>query len=259
MPTESLSRSAGSPALPTAMTIRPQLASSPATAVFTSGELAIAIAIRCADLPVTAPVTSMRISFCAPSPSRTTCSARSCSTSSSALRNGRMACLSSRSTRGCLAWPVANSSTVSLVEVSLSTVVALKLCLTPRSSMSCSSPAGSLASVNTKHSIVAMSGAIMPLPLAIPLIRTGTPPISAVRVLALGKVSVVMMPRAASSHLAGVERGVEAGQRGGEPFVRQHLADHAGAGHEHFVLRAADEAWQPPGPWPRPRPRRRGR
>ncbi len=39
---DSLSRSAASPALPTAMTTRPQLGSSPATAVLTSGELAIA-------------------------------------------------------------------------------------------------------------------------------------------------------------------------------------------------------------------------
>src|SRR3712207_8412496 len=37
-----------SPALPTAMTTRPQLASSPATAVFTRGELAIAMAMRLA-------------------------------------------------------------------------------------------------------------------------------------------------------------------------------------------------------------------
>src|SRR6202041_733709 len=42
---ESLSRSAGSPALPTAITTRPQLASSPAIAVFTSGEFATDIAI----------------------------------------------------------------------------------------------------------------------------------------------------------------------------------------------------------------------
>ena len=46
---ESLSRLAGSPALPTAITTRPQLASSPAIAVFTSGELAIDIAIFRAD------------------------------------------------------------------------------------------------------------------------------------------------------------------------------------------------------------------
>ena len=44
----SLSRSAGSPALPTAITTRPQLASSPAIAVFTSGELAMERAMRCA-------------------------------------------------------------------------------------------------------------------------------------------------------------------------------------------------------------------
>src|SRR5262244_1880910 len=41
---DSRSRSAGSPALPTAMTTRPQLASSPAIAVLTSGELAIDVA-----------------------------------------------------------------------------------------------------------------------------------------------------------------------------------------------------------------------
>jgi hypothetical protein len=42
---ESLSRSAGSPALPTAITTRSQLASSPAIAVFTSGEFATDMAI----------------------------------------------------------------------------------------------------------------------------------------------------------------------------------------------------------------------
>src|SRR4030088_1605832 len=42
---ESLSRLAGSPALPTAITTRPQLASSPAIAVFTSGEFATDIPI----------------------------------------------------------------------------------------------------------------------------------------------------------------------------------------------------------------------
>jgi hypothetical protein len=46
---DSLSRSAGSPALPTAITTRPQLASSPAIAVFTSGELAIESAILRAE------------------------------------------------------------------------------------------------------------------------------------------------------------------------------------------------------------------
>ena len=54
---DSRSRSAGSPALPTAMTTRPQLASSPATAVLTSGELAIDSAMRLAERADFAPVT----------------------------------------------------------------------------------------------------------------------------------------------------------------------------------------------------------
>ena len=192
--------------------MRPQFASSPAIAVLTSGEFATAIAIRLADLPDTAPVTSMRTSFCAPSPSRTTCSARSSSSESSASRKPRTSLVSCLPTRTCSAWPVANSSTVSLVEVSESTVVQLKLRLTPRDSMSCSRTAGSFASVNTKHSMVAMSGATMPLPLAKPLMRTGAPPICATRVAPLGKVSVVMMPRAAASQPSVVSAECSAGR-----------------------------------------------
>ncbi len=88
---------------------------------------------------------------------------------------------------------------MSLVLVSLSTVTRLKLRLTPRPSARVSSDAGIAASVKAKQSMVAMSGAIMPLPLAMPLIRTSASPMRAVRVAALGKVSVVMMPRAASA------------------------------------------------------------
>ena len=44
-----------------------------------------------------------------------------------------------------------------------------------------------------------MSGAIMPAPLQKPLMTTVAPPILAVRVASLGKVSVVMIARAASS------------------------------------------------------------
>ena len=51
-----------------------------------------------------------------------------------------------------------------------STVVQLKLASTLFFSSDCMTPAGSFASVKTKQSIVAMSGAIMPLPLAIPVI-----------------------------------------------------------------------------------------
>ena len=83
-----------------------------------------------------------------------------------------------------------------------STVVQLKLASTPLRNIVCSASAGIFASVNTKQSIVAMSGAIIPLPLAIPVIRTCASPICATRVAAFGNVSVVMMPRAAASQLS---------------------------------------------------------
>src|SRR5262245_65625786 len=60
---ESRSRSARSPALPTAITTRPQFASSPAMAVLTSGELAIDSAILRADAFDTAPSTMISTSL----------------------------------------------------------------------------------------------------------------------------------------------------------------------------------------------------
>ena len=58
-----------------------------------------------------------------------------------------------------------------------------------------------------KESMVAMSGAIMPEPLAIPFSVTGTLPTSARRVASFGKVSVVMIARAASAHRSSRARG----------------------------------------------------
>ena len=90
--------------------------------------------------------------------------------------------------------------------------------------------------MKTKQSMVAMSGAIMPLPLAMPVIRDGSvPPSLAVRVAALANVSVVMMPRAASGH--GVPRSgprASAGRACDDALVRQNLADDAGGGEEDF-------------------------
>ena len=114
--------------------------------------------------------------------------------------------------RLCCAWPVANSSTVSEVEVSESTVVQLKLASTPRRSSPSSTEAGSFASVNTKHSMVAMSGAIMPLPLANPWMVTSVSPMRAVRTAAFGKVSVVMMPRAAASQASSASAACRPGR-----------------------------------------------
>lgn len=59
-------------ALPTAMTIRPQLASPAAMAVLIKGELAIAPAMILAEAAVAAPVTSTSTNRLAPSPSLTT-------------------------------------------------------------------------------------------------------------------------------------------------------------------------------------------
>ena len=77
------------------------------------------------------------------------------------------------------ALPVANSRTVSDVEVSPSTVMQLKLLSTAFESSFCSTLAGSAASVKRKTSMVA------------------------ILVAALGKVSVVMMARAAMPQAAG--------------------------------------------------------
>ncbi|MCY1305164.1 hypothetical protein D9M70_549540 [compost metagenome] len=171
------------------MTTRPQLASSPATAVFTSGELAIESAMRLAAASFSAPSTVTSTILRAPSPSRTTWSARSRSRSLSATRKASRRASAASEIAGCpsaAAAPVAKSISVSEVDVSLSTVTELKVGPTPAESRACSAAGAMSASVTTKESIVAMSGAIMPAPLAIPLVVTLTPPISAMRVATFG-------------------------------------------------------------------------
>ncbi len=180
------------------MTMRPQLGSSPAIAVLTSGELPIARAMRRAARSWAAPVTLTVTNLLAPSPSRATCWARSRSRSSRAARKPSRRWSSGSTISGLSALPVAAASTVSEVEVSLSTVMQLKLRSAASASRACSVTGGSFASVKAKASIVAMSGAIMPEPLAIPVNVTGTPPISAWRTAPLGKVSVVMIASAAA-------------------------------------------------------------
>src|SRR5260370_910347 len=137
---ESRSRSARSPALPTAITTRPQLASSPAIAVLTSGELAIESAILRAEDFDTAPSTMISTSLRAPSPSRAICSARLARTASNALRNAGSRgsdTVAIFDTPRAAAAPVANASSVSEVEVSPSIVTALKLSATPCLSRPC--------------------------------------------------------------------------------------------------------------------------
>jgi hypothetical protein len=88
---------------------------------------------------------------------------------------------------------------VSLVEVSPSTVTQFSDLSVASASSFCSTPPGTLASVKTKPSMVAMSGAIMPEPLRKPLSVTVRSPILAWRVDSLGKVSVVMIEAAAAA------------------------------------------------------------
>ena len=98
---------------------------------------------------------------------------------------------------------MAKSSTVSLVEVSESTVIRLKLRSTAPASRACSTGAGRSASVNANPSIVAMSGAIIPLPLAIAATRTVSPSRRASPPAPFGKVSVVRMASAAARQRSG--------------------------------------------------------
>src|SRR5260221_573036 len=101
----------------------------------------------------------------APSPSRTMAWARLRATSPIATSSLRR----SRRLEAAGPWPVAARISESLVEVSPSTVTQLKERSTTRSSRPCSPRAGTCASVAMKPSIVAISGRIMPAPLAMPV------------------------------------------------------------------------------------------
>ena len=133
-----------------------------------------------------APLTSTVMNLLAPSPSRTTWVARSVSSSLStprkALSSGAVADWGLR----FAARPVAASRTVSLVEVSLSTVIQLKEVRIPSLSNVRNTDAGNFASVNTNANIVAISGAIMPDPLAMPQRLTSVSPIRVRRIAPLG-------------------------------------------------------------------------
>jgi hypothetical protein len=148
----------------------------------------------------------------APSPSRTMAWARSMATAHTASHSVRPSG-EPRSVMG--AWParcVAISTKESLVLVSPSMVMRLKLwsaaCLTKVASR-----CGAItASVAMKPSMVAILGRIMPAPLEMPVTVTVRPPICTWREAALGRVSVVMMPWAASAQAAGCSAASAAGR-----------------------------------------------
>ena len=88
--------------------------------------------------------------------------------------------------------------------------------------------------------MVAMSGATMPEPLAIPASVTGTPWIAAVAIAPLAKVSVVMIACAAASMPSARRPAASSSTRAVIFSTAQALADHAGGGDEHLVRPAAE-------------------
>ena len=136
-------------------------------------------------------------SFEAPSPSAAISRASSVHTASSASAN--LSASGDEASRvGAPERPFANRKHESLVLVSPSTVIMLKLRSTARLSAARANALSNCASVPMNASIVAMFGWIMPTPLVIAPMRTSRPPISSATAHSLGLVSVVMMARAAS-------------------------------------------------------------
>ena len=99
--------------------------------------------------------------------------------------------------------PPAKRRMVSLVEVSPSTVIRLKLVGRAWRSSVFRTWGVAAASVKIKTNSVAISGWIMPEPLAMPARVNCLPPIIPCASAALGRVSVVMMARAASPNPSG--------------------------------------------------------
>ena len=91
-----------------------------------------------------------------------------------------------------------------------------------------------------------MSGAIMPEPLAKPLSRTLVPSIVAVAVAPLGKVSVVMIARAAGSHASAASDGAMLGKAstirsagGGSPMTPVEEMNTSFGSHRNSLAAAA--------------------
>ncbi len=101
------------------------------------------------------------------------------------------------------AWPFASKRAVSLVLVSPSTEIALNVRSATRFQNGRSVPGSETASVVTTASSVAMSGWIIPAPLAMPPMMMGPPGVSRRTATCFGLVSVVMIARAASTPPSG--------------------------------------------------------
>ena len=97
-----------------------------------------------------------------------------------------------------------------------------------------------MASVKTNDSMVAISGAIIPEPLAIPTIETWVFPIFNLRIAAFGKVSVVIMAAAASAHFVLPRRLATSDSFARDIILRDRNADDTSRGDVNLVAPAAE-------------------
>ena len=121
-----------------------------------------------------------------------------------------------RDRRARPARPLASAITVSLVDMSPSTVMVLNVSSTASASAACSTAGATVASVVMKQSIVAIWGWIIPEPLAIAANLTALPPTSISRNATLVRRSVVRIASAAgmtSSPSAATSAGTAAAIR----------------------------------------------
>mmetsp|Transcript_27628 Transcript_27628/g.86402 ORF Transcript_27628/g.86402 Transcript_27628/m.86402 type:complete len:464 (-) Transcript_27628:13-1404(-) len=238
---------------PTAPTMRPTLGSLPATAVLTSGELTTALPTPRASSADGAPRTATRSTCVVPSPLRATSAASWSHTRFSAASNSASASSRSAVGAGSSTRPLEKRTSESEVDWSASMDMQLKEASAAAASMRCSSARGTATSVSTKESMVAMSGSIMPAPLAVP---TMEPPAAEAR-RSLGYRSVVMMARAAGSMLSRCSSAAAAGTASAisptgsrQPItpVEAGSTDEAPPGSESASAAAAQTASESPTP-----------
>ena len=141
------------------------------------------------------------INFLAPSPSIATCFAKLSITSSKCFSKISASLEFLLLIILCFALLVAKSNTISFVEVSPSTEMALKVFSTFFCKKEFKTVEDIFASVKIKPSIVPILGKIIPEPLAIPAIFTSLPFILKVEHDILAIVSVVIIECAATTHL----------------------------------------------------------
>ena len=186
---------------------------------------------RCACASFVAPVTRSSTRRVAPSPSRAIWRASEAHVSASAATNAA----SSASPTLTPEVPEASTSTVSLVLMSPSTLMRLKLCATAARSARRSRGASMAASVVSTASMVAMFGWIMPAPLANPEIVIAPPPRFADVTAIFARVSVVVIACAASPGSRFASGPWSACDAALQLVQVQEHADDAGREHEHLV------------------------